>query len=98
MERGFLTAQQLSDCLDAQRTSGDGVMLGLVMLRQAGVRVASVTGRSSSIVEQRARELGIETVLQGVADKAAAPMTTNSGMPIRASAIRRAGVTKLLPG
>lgn len=46
--------------------------LGLVLLRQAGIRVALVTGRSSAIVAQRARELGIDTVLQGVADKAAA--------------------------
>jgi 3-deoxy-D-manno-octulosonate 8-phosphate phosphatase (KDO 8-P phosphatase) len=46
--------------------------LGLVMLQQAGIRVALVTGRSSTIVAQRARELHIDTVLQGVADKAAA--------------------------
>lgn len=44
--------------------------LGLVLLRQAGLRVAIVTGRESAIVAQRARELQIETVLQGVADKA----------------------------
>jgi 3-deoxy-D-manno-octulosonate 8-phosphate phosphatase (KDO 8-P phosphatase) len=43
--------------------------LGLVLLRQAGIRIALVTGRSSAIVSERARELGIETVLQGVADK-----------------------------
>jgi 3-deoxy-D-manno-octulosonate 8-phosphate phosphatase (KDO 8-P phosphatase) len=46
--------------------------LGLVLLAQAGIRVAIVTGRRSAIVEQRARELRIETVLQGVADKAQA--------------------------
>ncbi len=45
---------------------------GLVLLQQAGIRVALVTGRSSAIVAQRARELRIDTVLQGVADKAAA--------------------------
>jgi 3-deoxy-D-manno-octulosonate 8-phosphate phosphatase (KDO 8-P phosphatase) len=45
---------------------------GLVMLREAGIRVALVTGRDSPIVAQRARELRIDTVLQGVADKAAA--------------------------
>lgn len=43
---------------------------GLTLLRDAGVRVALVTGRSSEIVAQRARELRIDTVLQGVADKA----------------------------
>jgi 3-deoxy-D-manno-octulosonate 8-phosphate phosphatase (KDO 8-P phosphatase) len=46
--------------------------LGLVLLQQAGIRVALVTGRHSEIVTQRARELKIETVLQGVADKAQA--------------------------
>jgi 3-deoxy-D-manno-octulosonate 8-phosphate phosphatase (KDO 8-P phosphatase) len=46
--------------------------LGLVLLRQAGIQVALVTGRDSPIVAQRARELGIDTVLQGVADKAEA--------------------------
>jgi len=46
--------------------------LGLVMLAQAGIRVALVTGRRSAIVEARARELGIDSVLQGVADKALA--------------------------
>ncbi len=46
--------------------------LGLVLLAQAGIRVAIVTGRRSAIVEQRARELRIETVLQGVGDKAQA--------------------------
>ncbi|MEI7445232.1 MAG: HAD-IIIA family hydrolase [Burkholderiales bacterium] len=46
--------------------------LGLVLLREAGIRVAIVTGRSSRIVAERARELRIDTVLQGVADKAEA--------------------------
>lgn len=46
--------------------------LGLVLLQQAGIRVALVTGRRSEIVAQRARELKIDTVLQGVADKAQA--------------------------
>jgi 3-deoxy-D-manno-octulosonate 8-phosphate phosphatase (KDO 8-P phosphatase) len=44
--------------------------LGLVLLARAGIRVALVTGRSSAIVAARARELGVDTVLQGVADKA----------------------------
>ena len=46
--------------------------LGLVLLREAGIRVALVTGGSSAIVAHRARELRIDTVLQGVGDKAAA--------------------------
>jgi 3-deoxy-D-manno-octulosonate 8-phosphate phosphatase (KDO 8-P phosphatase) len=57
---------------------------GLVLLREAGVRVALVTGRSSAIVAQRARELRIETVLQGVADKGAAMrgLCEDAGVPL----------------
>jgi 3-deoxy-D-manno-octulosonate 8-phosphate phosphatase (KDO 8-P phosphatase) len=45
----------------------DGI--GIKMLMRAGIRVAIITGRSSDIVAQRAANLGIETVLQGVTDK-----------------------------
>jgi predicted Ser/Thr protein kinase len=34
LERGFVTGRQLDDCLTAQRTAGEGVMLGQVMLRR----------------------------------------------------------------
>lgn len=44
---------------------------GLVALRRAGVALAIVSGRSSAAVAHRARELGIEHVSQGVADKGA---------------------------
>lgn len=46
--------------------------LGIKMLRDSGVRVGIITGRTSRIVEQRARHLGIEYVFQGVHDKLAA--------------------------
>ena len=39
---------------------------GLRLLREAGLLLAIVTGRRSGIVEQRAAELGIGLVLQGV--------------------------------
>ncbi len=42
---------------------------GLVMLLKAGFELAIITGRSSSIVEERMRELGIHHVYQGVSDK-----------------------------
>lgn len=38
--------------------------LGIKMLQRAGIRVALVTGRVSQSVELRARELGIEDVIQ----------------------------------
>jgi len=46
--------------------------LGIRLLQQAQIEVAIITGRSSPIVAVRARELGISSVLQGQADKAAA--------------------------
>jgi len=42
---------------------------GIKMVQQAGVEVGIVTGRRSTIVESRARELGITLVRQGVSDK-----------------------------
>jgi 3-deoxy-D-manno-octulosonate 8-phosphate phosphatase (KDO 8-P phosphatase) len=44
---------------------------GIKMLIQHGIEVAILSARSSAIVEQRARELGIVRVLQGRGDKAA---------------------------
>lgn len=45
---------------------------GLTLLREAGIRLAIVTGRGSAIVEARAAELRFDAVLQRVRDKAAA--------------------------
>jgi 3-deoxy-D-manno-octulosonate 8-phosphate phosphatase (KDO 8-P phosphatase) len=43
--------------------------LGVVLAQRAGLRVGVLSGRSSTDVVQRARELGIAIVRQGVADK-----------------------------
>ena len=45
---------------------------GMKMLGQSGVALAIISSRTSSCVENRARNLGIELVFQGVADKLAA--------------------------
>ncbi len=42
---------------------------GLRMLMDAGIQVALITGRQSDIVTQRALNLGISLVLQGIDDK-----------------------------
>ena len=42
---------------------------GVKMLQSAGVAAAILSGRSSEAVAWRARELGIEHVLQGIGDK-----------------------------
>lgn len=50
--------------------SRDG--MGLKLLANSGVKLAIITGRDSHIVTQRAANLGIGLVLQGVEDKRAA--------------------------
>lgn len=42
---------------------------GLKMIQRAGVEVGIITGRDSSIVAHRARELGINILYQGAKDK-----------------------------
>lgn len=44
---------------------------GLKMLKGSGVELAIITGRSSRVVENRARNLGIEIIHQGAHDKLA---------------------------
>ena len=45
---------------------------GIKLLKRAGIECAIMTSRSSSIVERRATELGIDMVIQGAKDKLAA--------------------------
>jgi 3-deoxy-D-manno-octulosonate 8-phosphate phosphatase (KDO 8-P phosphatase) len=42
---------------------------GLKMLKGSGVEIAIITGRSSRVVEHRARNLGIDIIHQGAHDK-----------------------------
>ena len=42
---------------------------GLTLLHRAGIELAIITGRHSDIVAQRAKELGIRHVFQGVSNK-----------------------------
>lgn len=42
---------------------------GIKMLKNSGVEIAIITGRSSQVVVHRARNLGIEHLYQGVHDK-----------------------------
>jgi len=42
---------------------------GLVMLRDTGVEIAIISGRSSEAVSERMKELGIQYVYQGQSDK-----------------------------
>ncbi len=42
---------------------------GIKMLKDSGVAIAIITSRTSRVVEKRARDLGIEHLFQGVANK-----------------------------
>jgi 3-deoxy-D-manno-octulosonate 8-phosphate phosphatase (KDO 8-P phosphatase) len=42
---------------------------GIKMLKECGVAIAIITSRTSRVVEKRARDLGIELLFQGVANK-----------------------------
>lgn len=46
--------------------------LGLVLMRQAGIEIAWITGRGGAAVERRAQELGVQHLVQGARDKRAA--------------------------
>ena len=43
--------------------------LGIKILQNAGIKVGIITGRSSVLVERRAKELGIDHLIQGREDK-----------------------------
>lgn len=43
--------------------------LGITLLRELDIKTVIITGRTSSLLEHRAKELGIDALFQGVADK-----------------------------
>jgi len=59
--------------------------LGLVMLREAGVTIAWISGRGSGATSKRAEELKIEHVVQGRKDKATALSDLLSELGVDAS-------------
>lgn len=84
---------------------------GLKMLRQAGIRTAILSGRSSPIVERRATELSIDRVLQGIEEKSPAldMLCADLGVPLAACGfmgddwpdvpvLRRVGFAATVPG
>lgn len=44
---------------------------GIALLKRAGIEIGFMTGRSSAVVRHRAKDLGVDLVYQGVADKPA---------------------------
>ena len=64
---------------------------GMKMLRESGVELAIITGRTSRSVELRAKNLGIDLVFQGVADKAVAFASLLKARAVAASSIAYMG-------
>ncbi|AFV00644.1 KdsC family phosphatase [Simiduia agarivorans] len=54
---------------------------GIKLLQKAGVKVGIITGRKSQLVEKRARDLGIELLIQGREDKFVALNEMRSAFP-----------------
>src|SRR2546428_4882221 len=50
--------------------SRDG--LGIRLAQEAGIRTGIISGRTSSVVEYRGKELGVHFIYQGVSDKLSA--------------------------
>lgn len=59
--------------------------MGIKALQRSGIAVALITGRQSAMVDQRARELGIEQVFQGSDDKLRAlqSLQADTGLELR---------------
>jgi 3-deoxy-D-manno-octulosonate 8-phosphate phosphatase (KDO 8-P phosphatase) len=64
---------------------------GLNMLRESGVELAIITGRTSRSVELRAKNLGIELLFQGVTDKALAYATLLQARALEPEAVAYMG-------
>ncbi len=82
LSTGLLFYDQRGEQLKSFHSS-DG--LGIKLLFEQGIEVAIISGRSSPMVEQRARELGISHVIQDREDKLDAlnSLAENVGIPLR---------------
>lgn len=71
---GVLTDGSLYVSSDGSETKRFSIIdgLGLVMLREAGVKIAWISGRGSEATDRRAEELKVDFVIQGRKDKAKA--------------------------
>ena len=72
---------------------------GIKLLQRAGIEVAIITGRTSEVVAARARDLGMQYVIQGSLNKAEAliDLETQSGIPASQCAMMGDDVLDLPP-
>ena len=63
--------------------------LGIKLAQRFGIKVAILTGKTSKVVQHRAKELGIELIVQGSKDKGADinALCEKTGIPIRLAAM-----------
>src|SRR5262245_5303181 len=82
---GVLTDGRIIYADDGQEIKAFHVRDGAAITwwREAGKRVAIISGRSSPAVRQRARELAIDAVIQGVSGKLSALRSLLTGMELR---------------
>jgi 3-deoxy-D-manno-octulosonate 8-phosphate phosphatase (KDO 8-P phosphatase) len=64
---------------------------GIKMLMEHSIEVAIITGRTSAIVKNRARELGIRHLYQGYADKVSAYQKLMKDLPLNPDEIAYMG-------
>lgn len=71
---GVLTDGKLYFSSDGTETKAFNTLdgHGIKLLRKSGVEVAIITGRTSELVGRRARDLGVQQLVQGREDKLAA--------------------------
>lgn len=65
--------------------------LGIKLLQQHGIQVGIITGRVSPMVERRAKELGIELLIQGREDKASAMREAMAQLSLTLNAVAYMG-------
>lgn len=64
---------------------------GMKMLKQSGVEIGIITGRTSQVVENRMASLGIEHVYQGQLDKLPAFLSLLAKLGLKAEAVAYVG-------
>lgn len=65
--------------------------MGIVMLRRDGIEVAIISGRFSASTDQRARDLGLSFVFNGVKDKLATLMSLSEKLSLKADEVAYMG-------
>lgn len=65
--------------------------MGIVMLKREGIEVAIISGRFSASTDQRARDLGLSFVFNGVKDKLATLMSLSEKLSLKADEVAYMG-------